>query len=351
MKLLLAIYGLGIVCCTSLMLAQVYSYPLQVNESVMEGLLIHKVPPKFPQDLGPSVQGPVILRASIDKDGNIARLDVVSGHPSLVAAAIDAVKQWRYRPYLLHGEAVEVTTTIGVGYLRIGNDRPEQVAAASRDRANDDRNEVQLPSSLASTLLMRKVPPVYPPLARQALIQGLVVLSIVINKDGEVRDVKLVSGHPMLAPAATTAVKQWRYKPYVADDQPVDVATTVQVNFKIRGPDGDTPQGARGDWHLSLHPPQFVRASEGVMQGLLDKKVDPEYPVDAKEKHVEGTVVLNVDVDDDGNVGRVELVSGHPMLAAAAMDAVLLWRYRPLVLNGTPTAVETTVQVKFELKK
>jgi periplasmic protein TonB len=56
---------------------------------------------------------------------------------------------------------------------------------------------------------------------------------------------------------------------------------------------------------------------------------------------------LNVDIDDEGNVGRVELVSGHPMLAPAAMDAVLQWKYRPFVLNGEAVAVETTVQVQF----
>jgi protein TonB len=85
------------------------------------------------------------------------------------------------------------------------------------------------------------------------------------------------------------------------------------------------------------------------MQGLLEHKVEPEYPADAKEKHVEGTVLLNVDIDDEGNVGRVELVSGHPMLAPAAMDAVLEWKYRPFVLNGAAVPVETTVEVKFAL--
>jgi protein TonB len=97
--------------------------------------------------------------------------------------------------------------------------------------------------------------------------------------------------------------------------------------------------------------PQLVRVSERIMQGLLEHKVDPEYSADAKEKHVEGTVVLNVDIDDEGNVGRVELISGNPMLAPAAMDAVLEWTYRPFVLNGVAVPVETTVQVQFALAR
>lgn len=82
---------------------------------------------------------------------------------------------------------------------------------------------------------------------------------------------------------------------------------------------------------------------------MLDQKVEPEYPSEAKEKHIEGTVLLNVDIDKEGNVARVELISGDPLLAPAAMDAVLERKYRPLLLNGEPVAVETTVQMKFAL--
>jgi hypothetical protein len=62
-------------------------------------------------------------------------------------------------------------------------------------------------------------------------------------------------------------------------------------------------------------------------------------------------VVLNVNIDDEGNVGRVELVRGRPMLAPAAMDAVLERKYRPFVLNGVAVPVETTVEVKFALEE
>ena len=213
---------------------------------------------------------------------------------------------------------------------------------------NAPQAPIQVPANSAPTFLVRKVAPVYPPLARQARIQGTVVLSIVISKDGEVRDRKLVSGHPMLAPAAIEAVKQWRYRPYISDDKPVEVETVVRVGFRMAdGPESSSLMRSSPDPPPRLF--KMVRVSAGVMQGLLDHKVDPEYPADAKEKHIEGTVVLNVDIDDEGNVGRVELVSGHPMLAPAAMDAVLQWRYRPFVLNGAAAPVETTVEVKFAL--
>lgn len=92
---------------------------------------------------------------------------------------------------------------------------------------------VRVSSGVQSGLLVRKVPPTYPPLARQARIQGTVILQAQISKDGNIENLQLVSGHPMLAPAAIEAVKDWKYNPYVIDGKPVDVQTQVQVNFTL----------------------------------------------------------------------------------------------------------------------
>lgn len=94
---------------------------------------------------------------------------------------------------------------------------------------------VRVSSGVQSGLLVRKVQPTYPPLARQARIQGTVVLQAQISKTGEIENLQLVSGHPMLAPAAIEAVKQWKYKPYLLNGEPVSVETTVQVNFSLAG--------------------------------------------------------------------------------------------------------------------
>jgi protein TonB len=83
------------------------------------------------------------------------------------------------------------------------------------------------------------VDPIYPPEARAARIQGTVVLRALIAQTGDIESVSLISGHPMLAPAAIEAVKQWKYKPYLLNGKPVVVDTEVQVNFTLLG----TPQG------------------------------------------------------------------------------------------------------------
>src|SRR6201987_1510589 len=95
--------------------------------------------------------------------------------------------------------------------------------------------------------------------------------------------------------------------------------------------------------------PQRVRVSQGVSQGLLVKKVQPAYPPLARQARIQGTVMLQAEISKDGEIENLRLISGHPMLAPAAIEAVKQWRYKPYMLNGEPVAVETTVMVNFTL--
>jgi len=83
--------------------------------------------------------------------------------------------------------------------------------------------------------LVRKVLPTYPPLARSARIQGTVLLQATISKVGTIENLQLLSGHPLLAPAAIEAVRQWRYRPYILNNEPVEVETQITVNFSLGG--------------------------------------------------------------------------------------------------------------------
>ena len=92
------------------------------TSQILEGSLIRRVQPMYPQMArNVRVQGPVVLAAVIGKDGTIENLRLMSGHPMLVPAAIAAVSQWRYRPYILNGEAIEVETQITVNFILSGN--------------------------------------------------------------------------------------------------------------------------------------------------------------------------------------------------------------------------------------
>jgi len=94
---------------------------------------------------------------------------------------------------------------------------------------------IRISQGVTSGLLLRKVQPAYPALAKAARIQGDVVLKAIIDREGNIQDLQLVSGHPMLVPSAIEAVRQWKYKPYLLNGQPVEVETTVTVIFTLAG--------------------------------------------------------------------------------------------------------------------
>jgi protein TonB len=92
---------------------------------------------------------------------------------------------------------------------------------------------IRVGGNVQSASLVKQTRPVYPPLAKQARISGTVKLSAVISKDGTIQELTVVSGHPLLAPAALEAVKQWVYKPTLLNGEPVEVSTTIDVNFTL----------------------------------------------------------------------------------------------------------------------
>jgi periplasmic protein TonB len=98
-----------------------------------------------------------------------------------------------------------------------------------------------------------------------------------------------------------------------------------------------------------LAAPKRVKVSSGVTQGLLVKKVTPQYPPLAKSAHIEGTVVLQAVIGKDGTVQNLRVISGHPMLSQAALEAVKQWKYKPYMLNGQATEIDTSIQVNFKL--
>jgi len=90
-------------------------------------------------------------------------------------------------------------------------------------------------SHLSEANLIHRVQPAYPPLARTARIQGTVELRAIISKSGTIEDLAVVGGHPMLVTSAIEAVRQWRYRPYLLNNEPIEVETVITVNFVLSG--------------------------------------------------------------------------------------------------------------------
>lgn len=96
-------------------------------------------------------------------------------------------------------------------------------------------------------------------------------------------------------------------------------------------------------------PPQTLKISQGVSQGLLLKRVQPVYPAQALQMRVQGAVELDASISTDGSVTKIKVLRGQPSLARAAVDAVRQWKYQPYVLNGEPVAIDTQITVNFKL--
>jgi TonB family protein len=313
----------------------------RVSAGVMAGLAISQPVPVYPDEAkAQHVQGVVVLRARISKEGTVKDVQVVSGPPPLIVSAIDAVRQWKYKPYLLNGESTEVDTTININYT-FGEAADSQLQAAPGVSQAGAPNPLRVAPGVMEGALISKVDPIYPEIAKAAHVQGVVVLHAVISKTGDVENLSVISGAPMLTASAIEAVKQWKYDPYLLNGQPTDVETTINVSFTL---DGD------GDKSVSPPPEGSMSVAAGVMEGNLISKVDPFYPPIARAAGVEGVVVLRVIISITGKVKSMQVISGPQMLIGSAIYAVDQWKYKPYLLNGQPTEVETTISVSYSLK-
>ena len=217
----------------------------------MADQIVKKIAPVYPAEARRArIQGTVVLKVEISKSGDVEQIQLVSGHPMLAPAAIDSVKQWKYKPYLLNGEPIDVETRVTVNFTLAGTPPAEGVAGdmpggipagepggiidapAVAGQAGVPQR-VPVSQGVMSGLITSKVPPKYPADAKQQRIQGVVWMKAIIDKEGNVADIQLVSGHALLAPPAMEAVKQWKYRPYLLNGMPIEVETPIQVNFTL----------------------------------------------------------------------------------------------------------------------
>jgi len=127
------------------------------------------------------------------------------------------------------------------------------------------------------------------------------------------------------------------------------LALSLLGSVTLAGQSSTGPQDTAGDRPEATPEtrPQRVRVSEGVSDRLCRKKVKPRYPKDARRAGIQGHVVLQLEIDKNGNVESAAVVVGPPELAPAAVEAVKQWKYKPYLLNGQSVMMETQVVVSF----
>jgi TonB family protein len=244
---------------------------------------------------------------------------------------------------------------------------------------------VQISAGVSQGMVMRKVAPVYPARAKAAHVQGAVILHAIISKNGTIKNLAVISGHRMLVNAAREAVSRWTYKPYLLNGEPIDVETSITVNFNLADSTAQVePKGVASKpndppmllaiAHASDNPADYnggpVRQVGGGVKGpLIIYQPEPEYTQAGKKAKVQGVATVAMVVDANGIPQNVHLAHGlgvgpdgkpDPKFKKAwrkaadgmnqsAVDAVTKYRFKPASENGKPVAVYLNVEVNFEI--
>jgi protein TonB len=136
-------------------------------------------------------------------------------------------------------------------------------------------------------------------------------------------------------------------KPTQPKDEPVQEPTGLALGV---APDAKAIAGLNsGPAHTPTAAPEVIRVSQGVMEGLILKRVQPHYPAQAMQMRIQGPVQLQATISKSGDITNLKIVSGDGILARAAQEAVKQWKYKPYYLNGDPVEIQTQILVNFKL--
>ena len=323
-----------------------------VSGGVMAGQLLTKVAPVYPKAARDAhVAGGVVMHAHISSEGLVKDLQVMSGPAMLRDAATDAVRQWTYKPFVLNGRPTEVDTTITLNFSLPDSDQKLPPGNLATNQPASLTGPIRVSSGVMSSLLIKSVEPVFPREAIDARVNGAVVCHVVIGKDGKVRDATVISGPEMLRKNYLEAIRQWEYRPYLLNGEPVEVITVITLTIQMGAP---SATGVALPSSISSAQPAIaatfplagrIKVSSGVMFGRRISGADISPPPGAAEES--GSVVLHVLISETGDVKEITRLAGPPLRTQAVIAAVSTWKYKPYLVNGEPQEVETQVAINW----
>jgi TonB family protein len=381
---------------------------VQVDADTASALIVQKAPPKYPDAArNAGIQGTVVLRVVTSYSGEVKEVTVVSGDPALAQAAADAVKQWKYKPYLVDDSPTEMETQVRIGFhLKTSLPPADPPLGTFRDNVySNDYFDISYPLSrdwVRETDLMRgkmasegntrgtylllaavHIPQDTEPLRADSSFIVLAVnrsgapspdeckqyLQAIANdlhsrKEGQQKgDLSqlMIAGHDFYrgdfefrhgADHRTflcTPIKDYWLQWNIAGWSKQAIETAVATLQSITPFPATTPPQPNPAVAADPNVPKQVRVSSGVSTGLLIKKIQPVYPLEAKHDHIQGTVRLRAVINKTGDVVDLEVIDGPIELVVSAVNAVRKWKYRPYLLKGEPVEVQSVIVVNYQL--
>lgn len=223
--------------------------------------LIREVKAVYPEAARKAgVEGIVIMEATTDTYGRVDSVKVLRSIPLLDQAAVDALRQWVYEPMVINGKPHPVVFTVTMRFRLDGEKKAQVEGGVAGEVAGGVQGGVEggveggvaqaggsaqalekfasgasiATKDIKPPRLVREIMPVYPEVARQAQVQGVVILGVKTDETGRVSDVIVLRSIPLLDQAAIDAVRQWVYEPFVQDGKAAPVVFTVTVRFQLK---------------------------------------------------------------------------------------------------------------------
>jgi TonB family protein len=291
----------------------VRSFPLQAapqendssNITVHSGPLplLHRAAVQYPKNaLAKHIEGTVALELTLSETGTVTDARVLSGPEELRGAALQSVLEWHY------ASDAQPKTQASIDFrLPAAEAMPGTLMAPPEDQARLDRLFIQAPDSIKKKLE-----------GHLPLREGDRITQSALND---------------LSSALKDVDEHLRVTIHPNADK---TGSMIFIALNSPGP-GEAPKR--------------IRVGGNVEAANIVQKVTPIYPAEAKANRVQGSVRFTVIIGKDGRVQNLTLVSGDPVLAQAAKDAVQQWVYKPTLLNGAPVEVMTQVDVNFTLSQ
>jgi TonB family protein len=378
-----------------------------VDSDTASTMIVQKPPLRYPgAALKAGIQGKVVLKVVTNYSGDVQEVTVVSGDPALAQAAAEAVKQWKYKPYVVEGSPAEMETQVSVNF-QIKAPAPPTAPSLGRFFENTYRNndfgisyplsrdwvretdwmrgKLSSENNSAGTYVLLAAAHIpqdtdalranssiivyavsHPRASPQECRQYLESMSKELHSQkegkqtGDLVQVTL-AGHDFyrgdfeyrhgvdhrtfLCTPVRDYLLQWTIVGW--SKQAIETAVSTLNSMTFAPPTAQPESLPLGE---DSNTPKRVRVTSGVTTGLLIKKVVPVYPPEARNAHIQGAVVLKALISKTGDIDDLEVLSGPSELVVSAVIAVRKWKYRPYLFKGEPVAVQTEIVVNYTLQ-
>ena len=276
------------------------------------------------------IQGTVVVQVKLDSSGEVADASIVSGPDELRRDVLQSVLNWHFMK-----DVANTSRTVNIDFVL----PPGQPPAGQTPRAIALIGQAVRATAPGAELKLQKIE--INGLSDQARDELLAALPVHVG-DAITQDIM---------PKILLAVHQFDSHLSVNlayGDTTLQISAPAVVLHGIIGLAGAAPPPPPPPPQTTTVPQQ-IRVGGNVQMANLLSGPKPSYPPEAKTAQISGTVRLEAVLNKDGTVQSLTVLSGHPLLVQAALDAVKNWVYRPTLLNGQPVEVKTTIDINFTL--